>query len=78
MISIPTDKIFHGLAGAAVAGAGHPFGLTVALAAVALVAIGKEVYDHFAGGTVDVWDAMATVWAGAVMLGWLELARTYA
>jgi hypothetical protein len=78
MISIPTDKIFHGLAGAAVAGACHPFGITIALAAVAVVAIGKEVYDHFAGGTVDPWDAMATGWGGAVMVGWLELAQAYA
>lgn len=78
MISIPTDKLFHGLAGAVVAGALHPFGITAALAAVAVVAIGKEVYDHFADGTVDAWDAMATVWGGAVMVGWLELAGVYA
>lgn len=73
-ISIPADKAFHALAGIAAAGAMHPFGLTMALIAVAVVAVGKEAYDHFFGGTVDVWDAMATVWGGAIMLGWLEVA----
>lgn len=49
-------------------------------AAIALftIGIGKEVYDRFTGGTVDVYDALATVWGGAVMLGWIEIAQAYA
>lgn len=71
---IPVDKLFHLLAGCAVAGALHPFGVLAAVVALLVVGIGKEVYDHFGHGTVDVYDFMATVWGGAVMLGWIEIA----
>lgn len=75
---IPLDKQLHLFAGCAIAGAVHPFGILPAFIALVVVGIGKEVYDHFGHGTVDVYDAMATVWGGAVMLGWIEIARGYA
>ena len=72
---IPTDKLLHLLAGCAIAVGLHPFGLPIAVLALTAVGIGKEVYDRFTGGTVDVYDALATVWSGVVMIGWIELAR---
>lgn len=72
------DKLLHLLAGCTIAGAAHPFGTLAAAIALAVIGIGKEVYDRFTGGTVDVMDAAATVWGGAVMLGWIEIARGYA
>ena len=75
---IPIDKQLHLLAGGALAAALHPFGILHAVIAVAVIGIGKEVYDHFGRGTPDVMDAAATVWGGAVMLGWIEIARGYA
>lgn len=77
-MSIPNDKQLHLLAGYAIAAAMHPFGILPAVAALAIIGIGKEVYDHFFSGTVDVYDFMATVWGGAVMLGWIELVQGYA
>ena len=75
--SIPIDKLFHLMAGALVASAVYPFGLTAAIIAAFAAAILKEVYDYFFGGTVDVADAFATAFGGAVMVGWLELAGAY-
>ena len=75
---IPTDKQLHLLAGCAIAAALHPFGILPAVIALAIIGIGKEVYDRFGHGTPDVMDAAATVWGGAVMLGWIEIARAYA
>ena len=75
---IPTDKQLHLLAGCAIAAAAHPFGMVPVVIALCLAGIGKEVYDRYAGGTVDVLDAAATVWGGAVMIGWIEIARGYA
>lgn len=77
-MKLPTDKLLHLLVGFATAGALHPFGLPIAVLALTVVGLGKEVYDHFNHGTVDVYDFMATVWGGAVMLGWIEIARGYA
>ena len=75
---IPVDKLLHLLAGCTIAAAVHPFGILPALIAAGVVAVGKEVYDHFANGTVDIYDAAATAWGGAAMLGVIELARSVA
>ena len=70
---IPHDKMGHAILGvlvllvALMAGATY----TVAMLIVAVVAVGKEVYDHFhpKTHTADVWDAVATVsLAGLVVL----------
>lgn len=77
MISIPVDKQLYVLAGCAVAGAMHPFGLTLAVAVLFVAAICREVYNRFTGGAFDAYDVLATVWAGALMLGWIEIAQAY-
>lgn len=68
---IPRDKLLHLLAGAIIAAAAHPFGLPIAAAAVAVIAIGKELYDRMGHGTRDPLDALATIAGGALVLGGL-------
>lgn len=60
---LPQDKANHVVYGTMVYAIAVPFlGPLVSLIPVALVAIGKEVYDKKSGtGTPDVWDALATV-----------------
>lgn len=74
---VPLDKLLHALAGIVIAALTYPFGILYAVICLFVVAIGKEVYDHFFGGTVDIYDIVATVWAGVVMLGIIELAISY-
>lgn len=73
---IAQDKIAHVLGGLAIVGLFNPFGLAVALAAVVLIGVGKEVvWDWWLGrGTPEVADALATVLGGALLLGWQQLA----
>ena len=61
MIKIPYDKKLHFIAGA------FAFSIISLLASPLLALLGsavvgvlKEVYDHYFGGTVDAWDAVAT------------------
>ena len=72
---IAPDKISHFLAGGFIAALVWPFGVWLAVIAVLVAAVGKEVYDklHPDKHTVDIWDAIATVMGGFLMLGWLEL-----
>lgn len=70
----PIDKIAHTLAGAAIAAALLPWGVTPALLAVIVVAVGKELWDAQGHGTPDRIDALVTVAGGVLMLGWLHLA----
>ena len=67
------DKITHALAGAAIAAALLPLGVTPALLAVIVVAVGKELWDAQGHGTPDHIDAMATVIGGVLMASWLTL-----
>ena len=67
------DKITHALAGAAIAAALLPLGVTPALMAVIVAAVGKELWDAQGHGTPDVYDAMATVIGGVLMASWLTL-----
>lgn len=67
------DKITHALAGAAIAAALLPWGVIPALVAVAVAAVGKELWDAQGHGTPDVYDAMATVIGGVLMASWLTL-----
>ena len=71
------DKITHALAGAAIAAALLPLGVTPALLAIVIAAVGKELWDAQGHGTPDVYDAMATVAGGAAMLGWLLYAAPF-
>jgi len=67
------DKITHALAGAAIAAALLPWGVTPALMAVIVVAVGKEVWDAQGHGTPDHIDALVTVIGGVLMASWLTL-----
>jgi hypothetical protein len=70
MKKLPIDKQAHFFAGAAIAstitlyGGNAVWGLVVCVVA----AIGKELYDATGRGTLDVWDAVATILGGAVVL----------
>lgn len=70
---IALDKITHTLAGAAIAAALMPWGVIPALLAVAVAAVGKEVWDAHGHGTPDRIDALATVIGGVIMASWLTL-----
>ena len=65
------DKIAHTLAGAAIAAALLPFGWSVAVVWVLLLATGKEVLDSLMGKEFDKIDWLITVAGGGAMLGWL-------
>lgn len=67
------DKITHALAGAAIAAALLPLGVTPALLAVIVAAVGKELWDAQGHGTPDHIDALATVAGGVLMASWLTL-----
>lgn len=71
---IAPDKITHALAGAAIAAALLPLGITPAMLAVVIAAVGKELWDAQGHGTPDHIDALVTCIGGALMLGWLHLA----
>lgn len=74
---MPIDKITHTLAGAAIAAAMLPWGVIPALLAVIVAAVGKELWDAQGRGTPDKWDAIATIAGGALMIGWLQLCKTF-
>ena len=61
---IAKDKQLHLLAGFIIALCFIWFGALVALGAVTAAGIAKEIYDYFFKGTVDIWDAVATVIGG--------------
>lgn len=71
---IAPDKITHALAGAAIAAALLPLGITPAMLAVVIAAVGKELWDAQGNGTPDRIDALVTVIGGALMICWLHLA----
>lgn len=64
-------------AGAAIAAAMLPFGIIPALLAIIVAAVGKELWDAQGRGTPDKWDAIATIAGGALMIGWLQLCKTF-
>ena len=73
---IAADKWFHFLAGISVFATvnefcikGDPLGYAVSMGAVAVVAVGKEVWDHYHPPHVaDGWDIFATALGGFYML----------
>lgn len=65
---IEKDKLLHFVAGSFVYASSSWFLGYYALALVVAVAVGKEVYDHYYNGTVDVWDAVATIVGGLVCM----------
>ena len=68
---LPHDKALHVIVGVLAYMAFHFVSPVVGLAAAAVAAVGKEIYDHMNRDrhTPDVWDAVATM-AGGVA-GWI-------
>jgi len=63
---LPYDKALHIIAGVLVYAVAHFASPIIGMAAVAVVAVGKEVYDymHKDKHTPDAWDAIATIGGG--------------
>ena len=66
---IPKDKLLHFIAGVLIYQSTVWFVWYYAIIPVVICALGKEVYDNYYGGTVDVYDALATITGGLVCLG---------
>jgi len=66
--SIPADKVAHFAVGVLIYAPLHFIDPVVGLLGVAVVAVGKEVYDylHRDNHTPDVWDAVATMLGGVI------------
>lgn len=74
LVDIPHDKLLHFYYGSLLAaGVNVLAGVAWSMLVVVAVAIGKEVYDKYNKGTVDVWDAVWTVLGGAVV--WISNAK---
>lgn len=71
---IPQDKQKHLLAGLGIAALSHRLGLENQLFPVITAGVGKEVYDHFFGGTVDWLDALVTAVGGLLYYPLIETA----
>lgn len=67
-MKIAKDKLGHIAGGVAFGLATLPAPLWWAVLVVVVVAIGKEIYDHFFGGTVEAWDVMATCAGGGLVI----------
>ena len=65
---IEKDKLLHFVAGSLVYASTSWFLGYYALGLVVVIAVGKEVYDNYHNGTVDAWDAVATVLGGVVCI----------
>jgi hypothetical protein len=64
---LPHDKALHFIVGVLIYAAAHFISPVVGMIAVAVAAVGKEVYDYMNRDkhTPDLWDAVATVLGGA-------------
>ena len=65
---LPLDKSHHFISGSILFALLHPFILPLcALAAVAAVAVAKEIWDHFnPPHCAEVYDALATIAGGLI------------
>ena len=65
--NLPHDKALHFIVGVLIYAAAHFTSPVVGMIAVAVAAVGKEVYDYMNRDkhTPDLWDAVATVLGGA-------------
>jgi len=67
---IATDKLLHALVGIAIAAIVYPLSIYVALGAVIVAAVGKELWDARGHGNPEVMDAVATCAGGFGLLVW--------
>jgi hypothetical protein len=70
MIQFDKDKQIHAAVGATIGLLAFKFAAPIAFAALVVIALGKEVYDHFYPDkhTADVTDFLTTVGAGAISI----------
>lgn len=71
-IDLPHDKALHIIAGVLIYASAHFVSPVVGLSAVAVAAVGKEIYDYFNRDkhTPEVMDAVATIAGG--LLGFVS------
>jgi len=71
LLNWPTDKLQHFVVGVLIYAVLHFADPLIGLGAVAVAAVGKEIYDWLnkENHTPDAWDAVVTVAGGAV--GWV-------
>lgn len=67
-MQIPQDKLLHLVAGSIASALAYLIfqNLTLAIGVSVVFGVGKEVYDSRGHGTVEVLDAVATVFGGVV------------
>ena len=76
-MKIQTDKMLHAMAGAIIAFTLHDVSMAIAIWAVVVSAISKEIYDICAeNGTPDVEDAFFTMLGGVIAI-FIELAKIW-
>ncbi|WP_041758318.1 hypothetical protein [Paraburkholderia phytofirmans] len=68
MKAIPQDKCLHVILGMLIFAIGHFVTWQVGIACVVVGGILKELIDHFTGGDVSAWDAVATLTGGLIGL----------
>ena len=70
MIKFDKDKQMHAAVGVGVGILTMKFIAPIAFAALVVIALGKEIYDHFYPDkhTADVTDFLTTVGAGAISM----------
>jgi uncharacterized membrane protein YhiD involved in acid resistance len=70
MIQFDKDKQIHAAVGVAIGILTMKFAMPIAFASLVVIALGKEVYDHFYPDkhTADVTDFLTTVGAGAIAM----------
>lgn len=71
--SIAPDKEMHMLAGMSIMAGSDLLHLKHGMEYVVAAGIGKEVFDHFSGGDVDIKDTLATVIGGLLYQAVLQL-----
>ena len=71
-LDLPHDKVLHIIAGVVIYAAAHFVSPAVGLGAVAIAAVGKEIYDYFNRDrhAPEVMDALATIIGG--LLGFVS------
>ena len=71
-LDLPHDKALHIIAGVLIYAAAHFVSPVVGLGAVAVAAVGKEIYDYFNRDrhTPELMDALATIIGG--LLGFVS------
>ncbi len=67
-MQIPRDKLLHFVAGSIASALAYLItqNLTLAIGVTVFLGVGKEVWDSQGHGTVEVFDAVATVLGGIV------------